>query len=67
MEDGLLQLKAALEGLLDPVELSKHLALAAESQDSSNPCTALMHVRFRALHSAVCNRGCPEKTEWENL
>lgn len=47
MEDGLLQLKAALEGLVDPVELSKHLAVAAKSQDSSIPCTALMHVRFR--------------------
>jgi len=46
-EEGLLQLKAGLEGLLDPVELSKHLAVAAESQHPSQPCTTLMHVRFR--------------------
>lgn len=46
-EDGLLQLKAGLEGLLDPVELSKHIAVAAESQPPSQPSTTLMHVRFR--------------------
>ena len=46
-KDGLLQLKAGLEGLLDPVELFKHLAVAAESQPPSQPSTMLMHVRFR--------------------
>lgn len=46
-EDGLLQLKAGLEGLLDPVELSKHLAVSAESLPPSQPSTTLMHVRFR--------------------
>ncbi len=46
-EDSLLQLKAGLEGLLDPVELSKHLAVAVESKPPSLPSTTLMHVRFR--------------------
>lgn len=46
-EDGLLQLKVGLEGLLDHVEISKHLAVAAESQPPSQPKTTLMHVRFR--------------------
>lgn len=45
-EDRLLQLKAGLEGLLDPVELSKHVAVAAVSQAPSQPSTTLMHVRF---------------------
>jgi hypothetical protein len=45
-EDGLLQLKAALEGLLDPVELSNHVAVAAVSLSPSQPSTTLMHVRF---------------------
>jgi hypothetical protein len=45
--DGLLQLKAGLEGILDRVELSKHLAVAAESKSPSQPSTTLMHVRFR--------------------
>lgn len=45
-DDSLLQLKGALEGLLDPVELSKHVAIAAESQSPSQPSTTLMHVRF---------------------
>lgn len=46
IEDGLLQLKAGLEGLLDPAELSKHVAIAAVSQPPSQPLTTLMHVRF---------------------
>ncbi|AON53132.1 DUF1837 domain-containing protein [Herbaspirillum seropedicae] len=46
-EDSLLQLKAALEGLLDKAELSKHVAIAAESKAPSQPATTLMHVRFR--------------------
>lgn len=46
IEDGLLQLKTGLEGLLDPVELSKHVAVAAVSQPPSQPSTTLMHVRF---------------------
>ena len=45
-EDGLLQLKAGLDGLLDPVELSKHVAVAAVSESASQPATTLMHVRF---------------------
>lgn len=53
IEDGLLQLKAALEGILDPIELSKHLAVAAESQGSSIPCTSLMHVRFQEDKPAI--------------
>lgn len=42
----LLQLKAGLEGLLDKVELSKHIAVAAQSEPPSQPSTTLMHVRF---------------------
>lgn len=47
IKDGLLQLKAMLEGLLDPIEISKHLAIAAKSEEHSIPATTLMYVRFR--------------------
>ena len=46
MDNELLQLKAGLEGLLDKVELSKHVAVAAQSELPSQPSTTLMHVRF---------------------
>ncbi|GGX33875.1 HamA C-terminal domain-containing protein [Undibacterium squillarum] len=45
-EEELLQLKLGLEGLLDPVKLSQHVAVAAVSQPPSKPSTTLMHVRF---------------------
>jgi hypothetical protein len=45
-DDELLQLKSGLEGLLDPVKLSQHVAVAAVSKPPSQPSTTLMHVRF---------------------
>lgn len=44
--DSLPTLKACLESLLDKVELSKYVAVAAESASPSAPSTTLMHVRF---------------------
>lgn len=46
-DEALLQLKAGLEGLRDPVDLSKHVAVAAVSKPPSQPSTTLMHVRFQ--------------------
>lgn len=45
-EDGLEDLKASLVSLLDKVEFSSHVALAAQSADGDAPPTALMFVRL---------------------
>lgn len=45
-DDELLRLQAGLESILDSVQLSKHVAVAAKSEPPSHPQTTLMHVRF---------------------
>ncbi len=46
-DKGLMQLQSSLQRLLDPVELSRHVSVAAASLDGEAPSTTVMYVKLK--------------------